>query len=204
VVDNYCKWRIINALTFLEKVRNEEGAQAVLDDIVYSELREELGLHTLREVLETRREALMQKVTRQCSEKARAYGIEIVDVRIKRADLPPENEKHVFARMKAERERESKKYRAEGREKALEIKSKTDKQRTIILSEAYKIEQKLRGEGDREAARIYAEAYKQDPDFFEFLRTLEAYKKSLRKDTVIVESSKADFFTYLRSDNIKR
>ena len=197
VVDNYCKWKIIAPLKFMETVRDETGAQAVLDDIVYSELREELGLHDLREVVVKNREVLMIKVTQQCNEKAKAYGIEVIDVRIKRADLPPENEKHVFDRMRAEREREAKKYRAEGEEEALKIRSKTDKEKTIILSEAYKKEQKLRGEGDKEAVRIYARAYEQDPSFFEFIKTLEVYQRSLKDNTTIVESAHSEFFKYL-------
>jgi len=131
-------------------------------------------------------------------EKASAYGIEIQDVRIKRADLPEQNEKAVFSRMQAERERQAKQYRAEGAEEAQKIKSEAEKDREIILAEAYRESEELRGGGDAKAFRIYADAYRQDPHFFEFTRTMEAYRKTLKEKTTILVSPDSEFFRFLK------
>jgi membrane protease subunit HflC len=198
VVDNYAKWRIRDPLKFLQTVQSEPGAQARLDDILYSKVREQLGRHDLSEVIATRREEILQSVTRGSNEAAAAYGIEVVDVRIKRADLPPENAQAVYGRMRTEREREAKRYRSEGQEEALKIRADTDKQRTILLAEAYEKEQALRGEGDARAIAIYAEAFQQDQDFFAFMRTLEAYRKSLKGKTILLLPPHTEFLKFLR------
>ena len=197
MLDNYARWRIIDPLKLYETVRNVFGAQQRLDDIVFSEIREELARHTLTEVVSIRREEIMDKVGKECDDKAREYGIQVIDVRIKRADLPDEVTHSVYARMKAERERIAKKYRSEGEEEAVKIRARTDKERTILLAESYKEAEKLRGEGDAEAIKIYAQAFKKDPEFYSFLRTLEAYKKSLTKDATVVLSGDSEFFQYL-------
>ena len=199
MVDNYARWKIIDPLKFYETVRNEFGAQARLDDIVFSEIREELARHTLTEIVSIRREEIMDKVGKQCDEKAREYGIQVMDVRIKRADLPKEVIHSVFARMRAERERIAKKYRSEGEEEAVKIRAITDKERTILLAEAYQVAQSLKGDGDAQAIKIYAEAFEKDPEFYSFLRTLEAYRKSLKEGTTAVLSSDSEFFKYLGS-----
>jgi membrane protease subunit HflC len=197
VVDNYARWKIIDPLKFYETVRNEFGAQARLDDIVFSELREELARHTLTEIVSLRREMLMDKVGEKCDQKAREYGIQIIDVRIKRADLPREVTHSVYARMKAERNRIAKKYRSEGEEEAVKIRAKADRERTILLAESYRKAEILRGAGDARAIKIYARAFGQDPEFYSFLRTLEVYKKSLAEETTIVLSSDSELFRYL-------
>jgi membrane protease subunit HflC len=197
MLDNYARWKIIDPLKLYETVRNEFGAQQRLDDIVFSEIREELARHTLTEIVSIRREEIMDKVGKECDEKAREYGIQVIDVRIKRADLPDEVTHSVYARMKAERERIAKKYRSEGEEEAVKIRARTDKDRTILLAESYKEAEKLRGGGDAEAIKIYAQAFKKDPEFYSFLRTLEAYKKSLTEDTTVVLSGDSEFFQYL-------
>jgi modulator of FtsH protease HflC len=198
VVDNYAKWRISDPLKFLQTVQNEAGAQARLDDIIYSKVREQLGLHDLVEVIATKRDPIMRAVTIGSNEAAAAYGITVIDVRVKRADLPPENAQAVYGRMRTEREREAKRYRSEGQEEALKIRADTDKQKTIILAEAYQGEQAIRGEGDAAAIRIYAAAFQQDPDFFSFARTLEAYRKSLKGKTTLVLPPQTEFLKYLR------
>jgi len=198
VVDNYAKWFIQDPLKFLQTVQNEAGAQARLDDILYSKVREQLGLHDLVEVIATERDAIMRAVTRSSHEAAAAYGIAVVDVRIKRADLPPENAQAVYGRMRTEREREAKRYRSEGQEEALKIRAETDKLRTIMLAEAYEKEQAIRGEGDAQAIRIYAEAFQQDADFYTFVRTLEAYRKSLKGKTTLLLPPHMEFLKYLR------
>lgn len=196
-IDNYARWRIVDPLKLYQTVRNEFGANLRLDDIVFSELREEVARHTLTEIISVNREAIMEEVGRQCDKKAREYGIEVIDVRIKRADLPRDVQDSVYARMRAERQRQAKKYRSEGEEEAVKIRAMTDKERTILLAESYRKAEKLRGEGDAEAIKIYAEAFEKDPEFYAFIRTLESYEKSLRKDTTVVLPSDSEFFRYL-------
>jgi membrane protease subunit HflC len=198
VIDNYAKWQISDPLKFLQTVQNEVGAQARLDDIIYSKVREQLGLHDLLEVIATQRDSIMRAVTLGSNAAATAYGITVIDVRIMRADLPPENAQAVYGRMRTEREREAKRYRSEGQEEALKIRAETDKQKVILLAEAYEREQAIRGEGDAAAIRIYAAAFQQDPDFFSFARTLEAYKKSLKEKTTLVLPPQMEFLKYLR------
>jgi membrane protease subunit HflC len=198
VVDNYSRWRIRDPLQFYRTVRNEEGAQSRLDDIIYSNLRETLGRHTLREIINEKRALLMEQVTKRSDEKAREYGIEVVDVVIKRADLPEKNELNVFSRMRTERERQAKKFRAEGDEEARKIRSESDKQVQILLAEARNKAEVIRGEGDALAVKIFSDAYGRDPEFYQLVRTLEAYRKSLGEDTAVILSPNSDFFRYLK------
>jgi len=197
LVDNYAKWRIREPLTFYKTLKNETGAQLRLDDIVYAQLRVELGRHTMEDIVSTTRNDIMTIVTKKSDELAKAYGIDVVDVRIKRADLPEQNEKSVFERMRAERERQAKQYRSEGEEESLKIKAAADRDREIILAVAYEEAEKMKGQGDSESIRIYGEAYGQDPEFYEFNRSLEAYRKSLKSDTTLVVSPEDAFFRYL-------
>ncbi len=197
VVDNYARWKIIDPLKFYKTARNIPDAQSLLDDIVYSEMREEIARHTLTEIVSVNRQQIMHKVAEQCAQKAADYGIQVIDVRIKRADLPQENTYSVFDRMKAERERIAKKYRSEGEEESVKIKAQTDKDKTILLAVSYMEAEKTKGEGDAEALRIYAEAYEKDTEFYSFVRTLEAYGKSLGEGTTIVLPVDSEFFKYL-------
>jgi membrane protease subunit HflC len=196
VIDNYARWKIIDPLKFYQAVGNEFGAQSRLDDTVFSEMREELARHTLTEIVSVNRQQIMDKVAAQCNQKAADYGIQIIDVRIKRADLPEEVRHSVYARMKAERQRIAKKYRSEGAEEAVKITAQTDKDKTILLADSYMLAEKLKGEGDAEALRIYAEAYGNDPEFYSFVRTLEAYEKSLGEGATVVLPSDSEFFQY--------
>ena len=196
-VDNYSRWRIADPLQFYRTVRDERGAQSRLDDIVYSDLRETLGRHTLRDIVSDKRDQLMADVTARSAEKAKVYGIEIVDVRIKRADLPEKNEQTVFGRMRSERERQAKKFRAEGDEEARKIRSESDKQVQILLADATQQAEVIRGDGDANATRIFAEAYGRDPDFYAFQRTLEAYRSALASGTTVILSPKSEFFRFL-------
>jgi membrane protease subunit HflC len=198
IIDNYARWRIVDALTFMQALRTVEEALARLDDIIYSELRKELGLHELAEVVATNREAIMDSVTVRANLAAQVYGIEILGVRIKRADLPPENEQAVYNRMRAERAREAKTYRSEGEEEALKIRAETDLEAATIAALAYEQAQGIRGQGDAEALGIYAAAYGHASGFYEFTRTLEAYEKSLQANTVLVQPADTDFFRYLK------
>ncbi len=199
LIDNYAKWQILDPLKVYQAFGSQRGALQRLHDIIYSELRVELGRHDLSEIVSKTRADVMHVVTVRSNEKAGAYGIAIQDVRIKRADLPEQNEKAVFARMQAERERQAKQYRAEGAEEAQKIRSEAEKDREIILAEAYKESEQLRGSGDAKAFRIYAQAYQKGPKFFEFTRSMEAYKKSIGDKTTIVLSPDSEFFKYLKS-----
>ena len=197
IVDNYARWKIIDPLKFLQTVRDLNGAQARLDDIIYSELRVDLGLFDMSEIVSEKREGIMKRVTEISNEKAKTYGIEIVDVRIKRVDLPPENEKFIFDRMRAERERIAKQYRAEGQEESAKIIAETEREKTVILAEAYKTAQTLKGEGEAESIRIYAESFNQDPEFYKFYRTLEAYRLTFKDKTTVLLSTDSEFLKYL-------
>jgi len=198
VVDNYTKWKIVDPLRFYKTVKGETGAQSRLDDIVYAQLRVELGQHELGDIVSKTRNEVMQIVTRKSDVLAEAYGIEVIDVRIKRADLPEQNEKHVFDRMKAERERQAKQYRSEGEEESVKIKAKAEMERTIILAKAYRESEENKGIGDARSVKIYADAYKKDVNFFEFTRSLEAYKKTMKNDTTLVISPDVKFFNYIK------
>lgn len=194
ILDNYARWRIVDPVQLLRTVRDENGAQTRIDDIIYSELRVETASHDQIEIIAQQREGIMRRVTERCNEKAGEYGIEIQDVRIKSADLPKENENSVFQRMVAERERQAKKYGSEGQSEATRIRAEADKESKIIISEAYKTSEILKGEGDSKSIRIYAEAYSKDPDFYSFLRTLEIYRKALNTRTTGVFSTQSELF----------
>lgn len=197
LIDNYSMWRIIDPLKFLQTVRTERGGASRLDDLIKSELRVELGTHDLVDAIVHTREQIMKKVTEEVDKKAREYGIQVVDVRIKRADLPPEIANSIFNRMRTERERIAKEYRSEGKEEATKIRAETDKEKTILMADAYEKEQKIRGEGEKESIRIYAEAYSSDPNFYAFIRSMEAYRNSLKTDTTVVMDEKSDFLKFL-------
>ncbi len=197
IVDNFARWRITDPLMFLVSVQNVSYAQSRLDDIIFSAVREELGQRTLVEIVVSSREEIMKKVTERSRESALALGIYILDVRMKRADLPRENKNNVFERMRAERTRQAKEYRAEGEEVSLKIRAETDLDVTRLTSDALQKSQLIRGEGDALALRIYAKAFEQDPRFFQFWRTLEAYEKTLGVGTTIVMPPTSDFFKYL-------
>jgi membrane protease subunit HflC len=204
VVDNYSKWRIVDPLRFYQTVKNERGAQARLDDIIYSELRVELGKETLNDIVAKVRSQIMATVTRNSNLAAAEYGIEVVDVRIKRADLPTENEQHVFSRMQAERQRQAKKYRSEGEEEALKITSLADRDRKIILAEAYRQAQEIRGQGELEAIAIYAAAFEQDEEFYDFYRSLRAYRKAFADRGMVVLDRDSELLRYFDAPHRRR
>ncbi len=198
LLDNFAKWHIVDPLKVYQNFQSQRGALQRLHDIIYSELRVELGRHDLLEIVSTTRAELMKVVTQRSNEKASVYGIEIQDVRIKRADLPQENEKTVFQRMQAEREQQAKQYRAEGAEEAQKIRSEAEKDKEILLAQAYKESEEIRGAGDAKAFRIYADAYRQDPKFFDFTRSMEAYKKSFDEKSTVIMTPDSEFFHYLK------
>ena len=186
VLDNYARWKIVDPLRFYRTMRTEANAQARLDAVIYSQIRAHIGRHTLTEVVNDKRTAIMDSVTEKTSQQMNEFGIKIVDVRIKRTDLPAENQRAIFDRMRAERERQATQYRSEGSEESTKIRSEADKERALLLAEANKKSQVLRGERAAEAARISAEALSKSPEFFSFQRGLEALRKSLGENTRMV------------------
>lgn len=198
LIDNFAKWRIVDPLKVFQNFQTQRGALRRLDDIIYSELRVELGRHDLPDIVSKTRSEIMAIVTQRANEKAVAYGLEIHDVRIKRADLPEQNEKKVFERMQAERERQAKQYRAEGAEEAQKIRSEAEKDREILLAGAYKEAEQIRGDGDAKAFKTYSSAYRQDPKFFEFTRSMEAYKKTFSHNSTMVLTPDSEFLKYLK------
>jgi membrane protease subunit HflC len=204
VVDNYARFRIIDPLQFYRTVRNEAGAQSRLDDILYSNVRETLGRHTLREIVSEKRSELLDQVTKRSDENARGFGIEVIDVRVKRVDLPEKNEQNVFSRMRTERERLAKKFRAEGEEESRKITSGADKEVRILMADARQQSDIERGSGDAQAVKIFADAYGRDPGFYEFVRTLEAYRKTLGEGTTLILSPSSEFFRLLKEGTGRR
>lgn len=197
IVDNYVRWKIVDPLQFLKTVQAIPTALSRMDDIVYSELRRELGTHDMVEIITENREELMETVTVASNRSTRDYGIEVVDVRIRRVDLPSQNEESIYARMDAERKRQANKFRSEGEEEAQKIRATTDRDKTIILADAYKQAERIRGEGDAKAVEVYADAYSADPKFYEFVRTLDAYKKIIDDKTMLVLPSDSRLFKLL-------
>lgn len=198
VVDAFARWRIVDPLLFRQTVRTEPGAQARLDDIIYSDLLRELGQHDLDDIVSVNREMIMESVTKDANVKAKDYGIEVLDVRIKRTDLPQENEEAIFRRMQAERHRIANLYRSEGEEEALKIRAQADKEVKVILAESYRQSEVIRGKAEAEATDVYAKSFNQDPDFYEFSRTLEMYKKALDNQTTLVLPPNSALFKYLK------
>ena len=197
IIDNYVRWRITDPLLFLQTVAAIPTAKTRLDDIVYSELRQELGTHDMVEIITENRELIMEKVTIASNEETSKYGIEVIDVRIRRVDLPQENEASIYARMEAERKRQANKFRSEGEEEAQKIRAATDRDKTVILADAYKTSQQIRGEGEAKALDIYASSFSKDPKFYDFIRTLETFEKVIDDKTTLVLPGDSKLFKEL-------
>ena len=198
LVDAYARYRIANPLLFYQTVRNEFGARARLESIIDSSVRRVLGSETLASILTGMRNNINNNIRDEVEESVTSLGIEIIDVRLRRADYPESTSQNIFNRMKSERTREAKEFRATGEEEAQKIRSAAEKTRTVIISEAQQIAQETRGGGDSEAIRIYAESFGQDAEFFAFYRSMEAYRKSFgESDTSMVLSPNSSFFRYL-------
>ena len=199
VADPITRWRIVDPLRFYMTVHDANGAKARLDDMVNSELRKELARRKFGEIVGNERDPMMQRVTASARSLTREFGIEVVDVRIKRADLPGEVQESVFQRMRAERDREAKQYRSEGHEQAIKIRAETDRDRMIIVAEARSRAERVRGEGDAESIAIYARAYGQDAEFYAFTRSLSAYEKSLGAKSSLILSTSSELFKYVQN-----
>ncbi len=199
VLDNYAQWKIKNPVLFLSTLENERKAYSKLDDVIYSMLNEEIGKVEAHTVISDKEYVMemLQRVTDGVNQQFESYGVEVVDIRIRKTDLPRENYENVFNRMRTERVRAAKQYRSEGQEEAQKIRSSAEKEATILEAQAYETAEKIKGEGDAEALRIYAEAYNKDPEFYKFWRTLQTYKNTLSDKTTIVIDSDSEFMKYL-------
>jgi len=195
-VDTYARFKIVDPLRFYQSVRNEIEARKQLDTIVDSALREELGLRGLKEILSEQRNSITKNIRDQVNIKARTLGMEIIDVQIRRADYPEVTSQAIFARMISERERIAREFRATGEEEAQKIRASAEKQRVVTVADGARQSQEIRGAGDAEAIRIYADAFGQDPEFFSFYRSMEAYKKSFNQDDTMVINPTGDFFKF--------
>ena len=199
VIDVYARGRIVDPLLFFERVRDETRARNRAIEIIASELRREIALDLQAEIIATSREAIMLRVRDAIAPTLAELGIQIVDVRIKRADFPEEIADSIHQRMSAERKRLADRERAQGAERDAEIRAETDKEAAIILAEADKTANLTRGEGEAEAITIFAGALEQDPEFYTFQRSLEAYKKFLTQNTTVVLPANSDLFRFLQS-----
>lgn len=204
LIDHISRWEIVDPLQFYRTVRDERGAIARLDDIITARLRQEVAKETFKEIIRERREQVMETVTAAARELSSSLGVRVLDVRVKRADLPTEVQASVFARMQAERQRIAMRYRAEGEEKGREIRAEADKEREIILAKAYQESQGLRGAGDAQATAVTGQAFGRDPSFYGFLRRLETYERVFTPDTTIVLRPDSDLLRYLNSPRERR
>jgi len=202
LVDHVSRWQITDPLLFYRTVRTESVAMARLDQIIAGRLREEIASHNFIDIVREKREAIVETVTDGAQETAGSFGITLLDVRIRRIDLPTEVQASVFARMQAERERIAKRYRAEGEEKALKIRAAAEKEREIILATAYAKSQILRGEGDAQAALVTAQAFGQDLEFYAFVRRLQVYETILGEGSTIILPPHSDLLRYLQSPTL--
>jgi membrane protease subunit HflC len=197
VVDAFARYRIVDPLLFYQTVGSVQNANNQLATLLNAGLRRVLGEATFIQLVRDAREQLMARIRDQLDTEARTYGINVVDVRIRRADLPEQNSQAVYQRMQTERQREAQEFRSQGTQRAQEIKSKADRDATVLIAEATSKGEQTRGEGDAERNRIFAEAYGRDPDFFSFYRSMQAYEAGLRSsDTRMLLAPDSDFFRY--------
>ena len=201
LVDSFVKWKISDVRQYYISVAGDEQiARTRLSQTINSGLREEFGKRTVHDVVSGERDRIMQEVQKKADAELRAIGVQIVDVRLKRVDLPPEVSESVYRRMETERKRVANELRSQGAAEAEKIRADADRQREIMVAEAYRDAQKIKGDGDAKSAAIYAAAFSADPEFYSFYRSLEAYRASFRNrsDIIVVEPT-SDFFKYLRN-----
>jgi membrane protease subunit HflC len=195
LVDSFARYRIADPLKRYQAARTEVGAARLLEDAMESTVRQVLAKEPMNEIVSGQRAELMMKISDLTNQRALTFGLEVVDVRLKRVDLPRENSEAIFRRMETERQREAAEKRASGQRDAVKIRAAADRQVAEILAEAERQSQTIRGEADGQAVKIFADAYSRDEDFFEFYRTMQAYRKSLGKDdTRLVLSPDSEFF----------
>lgn len=201
VVDAFARYRIVDALKFYQSVGDQMYATNRLQPLLVSALRNVIGDNSLEELVRDNRAGLMQQIRDTVNKATQEFGVEVVDVRIRRADLPEANSQAIYRRMQTEREREAAELRAQGQEFAQTIRSKADRDVTVFVADAERDAQSVRGEGDAEANRVAAEAYSQDPEFYAFYRSMAAYSNALKGDnTTMVLDPSSDFFRYFNAN----
>lgn len=198
IVDAFAKFRITDPVTFYKTVNNYQGAKIRINRMLESSMRKVIGRIDLSTILSTERSSVMTDIRDDVNDEAKSFGLDVVDVRILRADLPKENSAAIYSRMQTEREKEAKQIRAEGHEEAARIRSRADKESKILLAEAYKQAQVTKGEGDASAAKIYNNVYAKDPEFYKFYKSLNTYREILSKEnTSYVISPNSDLLQFL-------
>jgi modulator of FtsH protease HflC len=202
VVDTYTRYRITDPLLFYQTANSEVAVRARLNAMVNGSLRRVLGNVTLSALLSQQRPAIMKQIRDEVRDQGKSFGIDVVDVRIRRADLPPENSEAIYARMVSERQQQAAQYRGEGSEAAQTVRANADRERTVILAEAQRDAQRVRGDGDAQSIKIYADAFGQDKDFFAFYRSMQAYRDALNgKSTSFVLTPDSGFFRFFENQN---
>lgn len=205
LIDSFARYKIIDPLEFYKTVGNETNVRNRINSNVISSLRRVVGRVTLDELLSDERSNIMERIKLEVNDEAKRFGIEVVDVRIRRADLPEANSQAIFERMISERVREAKEFRAKGAEEAQRIRAEADKEKTVILAEATRKSEILRGEGESESIEIYANAFERDPDFYSFYRSMQAYSKVLGDEgTTMIISPDSEFLKFLNDSSGKR
>lgn len=200
VTDTYTRYRIVDPLKFYQTVGSEAGVRARLSALVTGSLRRVLGSVTLNDILSEKRASIMRQIRDDVAAQAKPFGIDVVDVRLRRADLPEENSQAIYARMQSEREQQARQYRGEGAEAAQTVRANAERERTVILAEAQRDAQRVRGDGDAKAVKIYADSFGQDKEFFAFYRSLQAYREALTgRDTAFVLSPEGNFFRFFNN-----
>ena len=200
VVDTFARYKITNMLRFYQTLSTESQAVVRLHNLINSTVRSRLGNVPLEDILSDKRSTIMETIQKRVNAAVQDYGIEIIDVRIGRADLPDQTSQAIYARMRSEREQEAAEFRAQGQEMAQQIRARADREKTVLLSEARRKAETLRGEGDEQAIAIYAEAYSVDPDFYNFYRSMDAYKKAMDSDnSTMVLSPDSEFFRFFKN-----
>lgn len=197
-VDSYARFKIVDPLMYRQAVKTESGARTTMNPIINSSVRRVLGNETLVGILSDKRVEIMKRIHREVNQAVEKFGIEIIEVRIRRADYPEQTSSAIYNRMKSEREREAKEFRAQGFEEGQKIRADADRQRVVLVAEAKQTAETTRGEGDAKAIKIYADAFGQDPDFFAFYRSMQAYRNAMGQDagTTMVLSPDSEFFRY--------
>lgn len=199
VVDAFARFKIVRPLEFYKAVTNERGARLRLGEIFEAALRRSIGAATFTDVVRDHRDKIMKEILDHVNLRARGFGIEVIDVRTKRVDLPDQNSEAIYRRMQTERQREAAEFRAEGNAAGNRIRATADKEAVIIKAEATKKGQQIRGEGDEQRNAIFAKAFSRDPDFFGFYRSMQAYEKGLGAgNTRLLISPDSDFFKYFK------
>ena len=204
LINNYVLWKIENPLQFFKTVKNLKGALIRLEDIVYSQMRNEVGLYSFSEIITSKRDEISENITQKVKKECEILGINIAEIRLKKISFPSQNLPAIYRRMIAERNKMATKYRSEGKEEATKIRSETDREKTVILAKSYKEAETIKGEGESTAMKNYAKVIKRDNDFYSFVRSMEIYSKIINQNSTLILSTKSDLLKYLKPPKRER